>query len=334
MRILLLFLLLIIPAMGPKAPPQPEKGPGSSEYKFHDVKKNVYGTGATQYWIFQPSSPAPSSAPMIAFMHGWGAMNPRAYGAWIGHLVKRGAIVIYPRYQTEWRYLPSLITSNSVEAIKAALDQLKQNGDIQVEPDHFAIVGHSAGGQVAANLGTLSASSGLPKPKAIMCVEPGNSWRKPSVTQIPLEDMSKIPSDVLLLTVVGEADMEARDIDAKRIFNETTQVPLSNKNFINVLSDTHGIPRLIADHLAPASIDDAYDSGEKIVGAPKNPLLEIASTNALDYYGYWKLFDALTDAAFYGKNREYALGNTPQQRFMGTWSDGVPVKELVVTDRP
>jgi hypothetical protein len=54
----------------------------------------------------------------------------------------------------------------------------------------------------------------------------------------------------------------------------------------------------------------------------------------LDYYGVWKLFDALCDAAFFGKNREFALGDTPQQRFMGKWSDGVPVKELVVTDKP
>jgi hypothetical protein len=37
--------------------------------------------------------------------------------------------------------------------------------------------------------------------------------------------------------------------------------------------------------------------------------------------------DALCDAAFAGKNREYALGNTPQQKSMGKWSDGVPVKE-------
>jgi hypothetical protein len=54
----------------------------------------------------------------------------------------------------------------------------------------------------------------------------------------------------------------------------------------------------------------------------------------MDYFGTWKLFDALTDAAFNGKNREYALGNTSQQRFMGVWSDGVPVKELKVTDKP
>ena len=33
-----------------------------------------------------------------------------------------------------------------------------------------------------------------------------------------------------------------------------------------------------------------------------------------------------------GRNREFALGNTPQQRFMGLWSDGRPVQELVVID--
>jgi hypothetical protein len=59
-----------------------------------------------------------------------------------------------------------------------------------------------------------------------------------------------------------------------------------------------------------------------------------ALVNALDYYGLWKLFDALCDAAFYSRSREYALGNTTKQRFMGRWSDGVPVKELIVTNKP
>jgi hypothetical protein len=38
--------------------------------------------------------------------------------------------------------------------------------------------------------------------------------------------------------------------------------------------------------------------------------------------------------AFAGEWCEYALGNTPEQRFMGVWSDGVPVMEAVVTDDP
>ena len=60
----------------------------------------------------------------------------------------------------------------------------------------------------------------------------------------------------------------------------------------------------------------------------------IISVDAMDYYCTWKLIDALTDYAFYGINEGYCLGNTSEQRNMRHWSDGTPVKELVVTDTP
>jgi hypothetical protein len=50
-----------------------------------------------------------------------------------------------------------------------------------------------------------------------------------------------------------------------------------------------------------------------------------------DWYGYWKLLDGLTDAAFHGKNRQYALGDTPEQTSMGAYSDGRPFEKLKVT---
>ena len=52
--------------------------------------------------------------------------------------------------------------------------------------------------------------------------------------------------------------------------------------------------------------------------------------DVFDYYAYWKLFDGLSDAAFHGKNRKYALGDTPEQKFMGNYSDGRPFEELVI----
>jgi hypothetical protein len=53
-------------------------------------------------------------------------------------------------------------------------------------------------------------------------------------------------------------------------------------------------------------------------------------TDALDYYGTWKLLDGLADAVFRGTHRAHALGGTPQQRYMGEWSDRVPVRELMI----
>lgn len=38
--------------------------------------------------------------------------------------------------------------------------------------------------------------------------------------------------------------------------------------------------------------------------------------------------------AFYGTNRQYALGDTDEQRYMGQWSDDTPIHEPVVTNEP
>ena len=70
-----------------------------------------------------------------------------------------------------------------------------------------------------------------------------------------------------------------------------------------------------ADHFAPNCVSEA-------------------DANALDRMGYWKWFDGLIAAAFYGRYREFALGNTPEQRNMGTWPDGTSITEPLVSDNP
>ncbi|MCI0529442.1 MAG: alpha/beta hydrolase [Nitrospira sp.] len=184
------------------------------------------------------------------------------------------------------------------------------------ELDKSAIVGHSAGGQITANLAALASSVGLPEPRAIMCIQPGKSWSRSERIAIPLEDLSKIPKNILLLAVMGDRDIVARDIDAKRIFNETPQIPTANKNFVILVSDDHGEPALVANHFAPVAYDKNYDSPlrsrirERLESRTGNrpesdeedfPNLEADnphSVNALDYYGLWKLFDGLYEAAF------------------------------------
>lgn len=320
------------------------------EYKHQEVSKTVFGTGGEQYWLFEPSVPKPDSAPVIVFNHGWGGVYPAIYGAWIEHLVRRGNIVIFPRYQEDLKTPPKNFISNALAAVKDALKRLdKEPGHVKPQLDKFALVGHSAGGIVTANLAALAKSSGLPKPLAVMCVEPGNSWT-PERISIPVQDLNQVQKGTLLLTVVGEADNIVRGIDAKRIFRETTNIPLADKNFVTLVSDSHGRPELTANHFAPVAFSENYSSGDQAKGRREGPLRNRIrqrrghipnqegggkqSVDALDYYGLWKLFDGLCEAAFYHKNRSYALGNTPEQRYMGRWSDGVAVKELRVTDHP
>ncbi len=364
-------LLIFSSAAFAAAPPaQPASGPGGRDYRHAGFRQSKFEEGPKGYWLFEPKDPAPGKAPVLIFMHGWGATNPRIYGAWIKHLVRRGNIVVYPLYQQpgSFRFPPAEITPNALSTVKNAIERLGSADHVRPDLTRVAVVGHSAGGQIAANLAALAGSTNaqeLPPFRAVMSVQPGKSWAKLDQIKIPLADLSQIPKSTLLLTVAGDQDRIARDLDAKRIFEESTQVASRNKNFIVIRSDKHGTPALLANHFAPTA--PATDVGEppprpstklreKIASwikerwgkirdeeaAPEYFNLQqrngadgaTASADAIDYFGLWKLFDALCDAAFYGKNRPYALGNTHQQRYMGKWSDGVAVKELVVYDKP
>lgn len=341
--------------LSPTPPAQPVEGPGGSKAAHASVTRNRYGSGNDEYWLYEPAEPTPRVAPVIVFFHGWGGMNPANYGAWIDHLVRRGNIVIYPRYQADLRTAFKDFTTNAIGAIKNALRRLQtDSGHVRPELNRFAVVGHSVGGILTANVAALASESGLPKVRAMMSVEPAPTSNPFARFNVPLADLSKIPSDTLVLAVAGDNDTLAKDHDAKRVFAESTKVAAANKNYITLVSDDHAQPGLNASHFAPAAPDQGYSSGEESQrqGALRDRLIEHrrnrqpgngASTaatdtsrgvDALDYYGLWKLFDGLCDAAFYQRNREYALGNTAQQRFMGMWSDGTSVKELRVTTRP
>jgi hypothetical protein len=293
----------------PKPPNQPISGPGGSDYSHENVRKTRYNYGAKQYWIFEPDNPKPETAPLIVFIHGGGAIHPIFYLEWIYHIVKKGNILVYPRYQLGLTGRFSNFFENTIQAVKDAIVELQSNYHVTPSLDNFAIVGHSIGGGMTAYIAAVTEDFNLPIPKIIMSVQP-------SIPSTNMVNLSRIANETLMLVVVGEDDKHVGNISAKTIFYDTRQIPNSQKDFIIQRTDRYGAPDLIANHFAPVCL----------------PIFNIV--NAMDYYSTWKLFDALTDYAFFGINKEYCLGNTYEQRFMGFWSDGTPVKELFVTDNP
>ena len=280
-------------------PTQPKSGPGGAEYAHGSVTHSIFGEGNDEFTLFEPADPRPEVAPVIIFLHGWSAMKPEPYQDWINHLVRRGNIVIYPRYQAKISTKPGEFTPSAIKAVKSALVVLDQSDHVHPDREKVAVVGHSMGGILTANL-AASGGEGLPPIKAAMCVEPGSGG-------FPITaDYSKIPAGTLLLCIAGDQDKLVKETKAKDIFSGATSVAKADKNYILAISDAHGSPPVTANHMAPT---------------------DLGGQDALHYFGYWKWCDALTDAAFYGKNRNVALGNTAEQRFMGKWSDGVPVAE-------
>jgi acetyl esterase/lipase len=335
MKPLALALVVLLSAQAaahPAAPPpQPTSGPGGSDLPFAAITWHRYGDGDSQYWIFEPAHPTPKSAPVVIFLHGWGVMTPSVYGAWIEHIVRRGNIVIFPRYQATLLTHMGDYTPNAVAAVKAAIAELKADDHVRPQLNHVAVVGHSMGGAMTANVAALGGRNGLPPVAAFCCVEPANKSRWAQYFQMPMEDLRKISADTLALVIVGDRDITAGEDTARYIFWSIKQIPEAKKDFVTLISDTHGNPPLIASHFAPVAVAGIVSDGN-LNSSGRH--FGWNSLNALDFYGTWKLFDGLTDAAFFGKHAEYALGDTPQQRYMGKWSDGTPVKELKVTEHP
>ncbi|MBI2517258.1 MAG: alpha/beta hydrolase fold domain-containing protein [Opitutae bacterium] len=345
------FLLLLQLALAAPTPPvQPASGPGGSDYLYARVGQHATGEGAEDVTVFWPEQPAPTGPlPIVVFTHGWGAVKPEHYQAWIHHLVRKGAIVLYPRYQASLRAKPETFTPGAVAGVRHGLDWLAQHKEYpQPDPARLATVGHSAGGLLAANLAVALPAAGLPAPKAVMSVEPGITQGKKG-TLIPLADLTKLAPSTLLLVISGEDDHLVGDHDARRIFQESTSVPAANKDWLELPSDDHGAPALEATHRAPAAPLPGYEppqrrepkgflrkrlaqkARERMTERgfdPEAASKEPAVTNALDYYGTWKLFDSLCAAAYESKYRDVALGGGPAQLDMGKWSDGTPVQPL------
>ncbi len=351
-------LLTVARLLAAATPPgQPATGPGGADYAHAEVRVESHGQGAEQYWLYLPDSPRPTQAPVVIFTHGWGAMEPVNYEAWLRHLARKGNVVIYPRYQASLRTPAKDFVPNAVAAVRAAFARLESAGS-PVKPDRtrVATAGHSAGGLLAANLGVALPEAGLPAPRAIFSIEPAKSWGPEDGARVPVLDLGRIASDTLLIALAGADDTLVGDRDARRVFGETTAIPLENKDFVVLVSDRHGSPGLVAGHRAPASpltphVQSRADEepsrrkrlltkavrkrvAEKIIGEGAEAETGPALVDALDYYGTWKLLDALCDAAFHGKHREIALGGGPGQTFMGTWSDGTPVAPLRSTKAP
>ena len=146
-----------------------------------------------------------------------------------------------------------------------------------------------------------------------------------------MKDYGEMEADIDLITVVGQEDKIVGDNLALLIFNTAGA---RRKNLILNTADTKRIsPKLDVSHAAPCCLDEDFNAFKR-----KNYIMKAvynrAETDAVDYYCYWKLLDALMDCSFYDKNCDYAFGDTDKQKFMGLWTDGNPVEPMRVFTQP
>ncbi|WP_170871630.1 alpha/beta hydrolase family protein [Desulfosporosinus metallidurans] len=265
-------------------PSQPTSGPGGSNYTYSSVMSQTIGSGVNKYIIYEPSPKATVTLPVLAFIHGY-SLNPTPDNNqdFIDHLVKKGNIVIWPYYENMFTD-PNNYDVNAGNAIKAAMNYIIANPSTHAQPKYdpsgnmdFGILGHSAGGTTTANIASRYSTWSLPKPKAIMTMNAGRNLDG-SDDGVPYRDYSQIANDTYMLTLVSSEDTTVEDIPSRYIWNNSTQISSSLRDWILIKSDTHGSP-------------DTNDISS-VHSDVNNQVLD-----AIDYYGAWKWATALFNYA-------------------------------------
>ncbi len=311
-------------------PPQPTSGPGGSDYSHADLRVTSGGNGNDAWYVFEPVSPRPASAPLAILMHGYFefAGYDQMY-ALIRHSVLNGDVVIYPRWQTDianpcpgpFNIEPCM--TSAVNGIRGAISYLQASSSrVQPQLDRTSYFGFSFGGIITANLANRYLSLDLPTPRAVFLDDPEDSGLAGGGEPALDDSLAGIPPDTLLQChsgAEGALVLNAGGVDTascNAVFPKIGQIPKRNKDLVLTHSDDHGTPALSSAH--------------GVCAGPGNAQFGEFAVDAYDWDFCWKVWDALQSCAYYHKDCSYALGNSHNHRFLGRWSDGVPVIPLKV----
>ena len=307
-------------ATTPTQPAQPASGPGSDDVPFPAARAVKHGPDPGGFWLWEPTTGAAANAPVapgpfpvVLYIDGCCAgdyPNPPSVGAWLTHLTREGYVVIAPVYRA------TTVVADVSARLRDALAELARPGHAAIDRSRVVVAGYSFGGVPALDYAATAAQAGLPVPKALFVMAPCvdgalQIGASPGSTCQPLPSQPTFPAGLKALVLAFGQDFRVGIDMPRQVWGALGSLPAADHDFVVMASDGHGLPPVLAQHETPTFDPDAAA-----------------------WYGIWKLSDALFACALDGKWCDAALGDTPAQRFMGIWSDGVPIVELQVTDAP
>jgi predicted esterase len=214
---------------------------GHDEGLSKATSEGPIGKGASGVWLYQPAG---KPKDVVVYFHGQGGpkeATPENHLPWIRHLVKRGSIVVYPRYEMAYEVDPMKFIVNGVRAATKRVD---------VDDLPVVAIGYSRGGAIAVEYGAVAGDKGLPVPDWVMSVFPA-----PYGNQNELIDLAGLGHFTELLIFVGDQDTVVGTQGAA-LLGERLQAggfPGENVQVQQVLS--HG--GFTADHFAPMQTSPA-----------------------------------------------------------------------------
>ena len=193
------------------------------------------GKGASGVWIY---TPAGKPKDVVVYFHGQGGpkeATPANHLPWIKHLVDRGSIVVYPRYEMAYEADPMPFIVNGVRAATERVD---------VDKLPVLAIGYSRGGAIAVEYGAVAGGKGLPVPDWIMSVFPA-----PYGNQKHIVDLSALRHFTELLILVGDQDQVVGTAGAAYLGQRLQAGGFPGENIQVNEVQSHG--KFTADHFAP-----------------------------------------------------------------------------------
>jgi len=97
-------------------------GGGKSDELSKATSEGPIGKGSSGVWLYRPAGKPKN---VVVYFHGQGGpkeATPENHLPWINHLVKRGSIVVYPRYEMAYEADPMQYIVDGVKAAERKVD--------------------------------------------------------------------------------------------------------------------------------------------------------------------------------------------------------------------
>jgi uncharacterized protein (TIGR03437 family) len=254
--------------------------------------------------VFRPAG-VTSKTPVIFFAPGYGNNDPDEYEPLINHIVSRGYSLVYAPFQIVSGDIT--LHRKRYDTIFAGFEEAVNRYGSSFDLTRAGYAGHSYGAAAALNMAYRGLERGWGSQALFFFIMA--PWY---YFDVSLSQFVNFPQHAKVIVQVYEQDGVCDHRVAREIF-ERINLPSGEKDFMMLMREERPGYKLEADHGTP--------SGQ--------------GTDAHDFYGIYRPLDALADYAFTGSEagKRVALGNGgAEQRFMGLWPDGRPVREMVAGD--
>ena len=250
--------------------------------------------------IYYPSDVA-IKVPTIFYSHAFGGNISANISGMLNFIAKKGYAIVYVPYQTT-----GVTIYDRYDNLLKGFHKAARDYPAIIDTTKVGFLGHSFGG--GASIGNaykcFTENNWGQNGRFIYTLAP---WYAYNISQTELQSL---PANTKLLSEIFDDDVINDHRMAIDIYNNINISP-TEKDFILLKSDTVNGYTYLADHNVPNTA---------------------SAFNALDYYAYYRLLDALCDYTFNGSlaGKDMALGNGS----IAQVTMPIGLQSLVQTDNP